>query len=175
MHTRLTRFSGRKALCRLSSSPGWATIGHRAAWPEGRLQGRGAAGRRASLPGVTSSMCADCGHEWGHHPGALLIRTCASCIHEEDTGRRDNADTCSRVTPGTEGLPARHWLVARHQHHWLTSDRVLVEGRNGQRWATLRLPRQSQEDVQRLLDRVLKDLAVMTLDEFDDEYRALRA
>ncbi|GAB3366235.1 hypothetical protein [Modestobacter lapidis] len=122
---------------------------------------------------TSSSLCTDCGHEWSHHPGALLIKACAQCIYEEDTGRRDEADMCSRVTPGTEGLPAGHGLVARHQHRRFRSDRVLVEGRDGSRWATLRPPSQSREDVQRLLDRVQEDLAAMTLDQFDDEYRAL--
>jgi hypothetical protein len=79
----------------------------------------------------------------------------------------------SRVAPGTEGLPAGHWLVARHEHRRFRGDRIVVEARNGWRWASFRPPVESG-DVQPLLRQVRKDLEVMTLDQFDEKYRALQ-
>ena len=99
---------------------------------------------------------------------------CVDCIEEEDYGKRDEADMCVRVTPGTDGLPAGHWLKARPLHRRFRGDRVRVEARQGWLWATLRPPAQSPEDVQGLLRRVQEDLAVLTLDQFDDKYRALK-
>ena len=125
-------------------------------------------------PGVTSDLCADCGHKWSHHPGAaLLVEACVSCIEEQDYGKRDEADMCVRVTPGTDGLPAGHWLTARHLHRRFRGGRVRVEARQGYLWATLRPPAQSPEDIQALLRRVQEDLGVLTLDQFDEKYRAL--
>jgi hypothetical protein len=95
-------------------------------------------------------------------------------MYEEDTGRRDEADLCERATPGTEGLPAGHWLMTRHQRRRFRGDRVLVEGRDGSRWASLRPSVQSVEDVQRLLARVQQDLNVMTLSQFGERYRRLK-
>jgi hypothetical protein len=123
---------------------------------------------------MTSDACPDCGHAWAGHPGASVwVNACVACIYEEDQGARVEADMCSRVPPDAQDAPAGRVLVARYQRRRLRGDGVSVEDRRGQRWALLRPPEATRQQVERLLTEVQEDLRLMPVIRFREKYRPL--